>query len=452
MKSKLHFLFVTSNNARWIAFLLLVSTCLGFDLTAYAAPTIVSVVPAAGATGVATSSQAVFTFSEAMFTQATTVVFTNLTTKAILVSTPAWNSGGTVLTCTPLSSSWPGGTTIGWGVIGFNPSYVPLTGTTTGSFSTAGSSGGNSGTGTNAITQISIGRGLTYDQYSTGLPTLDTNAAYSFIGNVTLASNLTATSMTLQLPTGSISNLVQNIARPEQWFLVFNSTNQTVFDSVFPSGTYLFNLQAGISNQQVTVVLPTTMSQPGAPHTTSFTGAQSVDSTLPFTMTWDSFPGGASTDYIAVAVGDWNIAALGSTNVLNGLATSLVIPANTLQPSSNYDAYITFYRYVATSNNVFGTPANIVAYKVTSTHFNLTTIGIVRPMITNVLKSAGSMSFDVGFASGQTVTIISSTNVAVPLAQWPVLLTTNAPGITFRFTDLRATTNKSLFYRARNGS
>ena len=429
-----------SNDARRMAFLMLVSTCLGFDLTAHAAPTIVSVVPAAGATGVTTSSQVVFTFSEAMFTPATTVVFTNLTTQAILVSTPAWNSGGTVLTCTPLSSSWPGGTTIGWGVVGFNASYVQLTGTTTGSFSTAGSSG----TGTNAITQVSVGRALTYDQYSTGLPTPDTNAAYSFIGNVTLASNLTATSMTVQLPTGSVSNLVQNIAKPEQWFLVNNSTNQTVFDSVFPSGTYLFNLQAGASNQQVTVVLPTSMSQPGAPHTTSFTAAQSVDPTLPFTMTWDAFPGGASTDYIAVAVGYWDIAALGSTNVLNGLATSLVIPANTLQPSSNYDASITFYRYVATSNNVFGTPANIVAYKVTTTHFNLTTIGAVRPVISNVLKSAGSMSFNLTGFSGQVIVVEASTN----LQSWTPVSTNTLVNGTSAFTDSTWTNYPLRFYRA----
>src|ERR1039457_857202 len=102
-----------SSAARRMAFLVPVSTCLGFGLAAQAAPTIVSVVPAAGATGVATSSQVVFTFSEAMYTTATTVVFSNLTTKTILVATPAWNGAGMVLTCTPVPS-WPGGTQIGW--------------------------------------------------------------------------------------------------------------------------------------------------------------------------------------------------------------------------------------------------------------------------------------------------------------------------------------------------
>ena len=48
--------------------------------------------------------------------------------------------------------------------------------------------------------------------------------------------------------------------------------------------------------------------------------------------------------------------------------------------------------------------------------------------------------------------MVSSTNVAAALAQWPILLTTNAPGTTFRVTDPRAATNKALYYRARNGS
>ena len=410
-----------------------------------AAPTLVSVLPADGATGVSASTPVVFTFSEAMNNQMTFVLFTDGVNQ--LPALPAWSSGNTVLTCTPYPS-WPTGGTVYWQfAVAMSAGGIPMSPLPTGSFSTGG--GGPSGSGTNAITLLSVGRMVTYNQFSTGTPTLDTNYPYAFIGTTTLASNRTATNITLTMPTTYVSNLATTSFRPEFYSLSYYNTNQATFDGLYPSGTYTFTIKSTASNQVVTVNLSPSMAQPGAPHTTSFTAAQSVDASQPFTISWDPFTGGGSTDYVGVAVGEWRSPDPGAAGALNGLSTSVQVPANTLQPSSNYDAYISFYHVIATSNATYATTAS----KFTATRFNVATIGPAsRPVLSNWVKNAGSFAFDVAFSAGQTVTVVSSTNVAAALAQWPVLLTTNAPGTKFRVTDPRASTNKSLYYRARNGS
>ena len=433
------------NSPNGLVSFLVVAIWLTTVLSLRAAPTLVSVVPADGATGVSVSSTVVFTFSEAMNTSGTFALFMDGTAYAI----PSWSAGNKVLTCTPVGG-WPSGAMVSWSFpIAMSALGVPVDPSPAGSFST-GSGGGGGGTGTNAITLLSVGRVLTYQQYSTGTPTLDTNNAYSFFGTTTLDSNRTATSIALAMPTTYTSNLTQNPVQPEFWFLTYYNTNQGTFDGLYPSGDYQFTIKAAASNQTVTVTLPVSMPQPAAPHTTRFTAAQSVDASQPFTISWDAFAGGGAADYITVSVGAWRSPDMGAAGALNGLATSIQLPANTLQPSSNYDAYISFYHFNNTSNATYGT----TAYKATSTFFNLTTIGVVAapPLLMNWAQAAGSMSFDVDFAAGQRVTVLSSTDVAAPIAQWPVLLTTNAPGTRFHVSDPRAATSQALYYRARNGN
>jgi hypothetical protein len=73
-------------------------------------------------------------------------------------------------------------------------------------------------------------------------------------------------------------------------------------------------------------------------------------------------------------------------------------------------------------------------------------------VLTNATLSGGSFSFNVLCSTGQTLTVVSTTNVGLPAAQWPALLTTNSPGSRVHISDPRAATNRSLFYRARNGT
>ncbi len=93
-----------------------------------------------------------------------------------------------------------------------------------------------------------------------------------------------------------------------------------------------------------------------------------------------------------------------------------------------------------------------VAFRATATQFTLTTAGAAPPVVTNAVWSGGNFSFDILTTAGQTLTVVSSTNCALPLAQWPILLTTNSPGTRVHVTDTRSPTGRGMLYRVRNGT
>jgi hypothetical protein len=417
-----------------------------------AQPMIVSTVPLNGASGVSPTAPVVFTFSEAMNTNTsiTSVDFLDLVTFLSLPTTPAWSAGNTVLTCTP-TPAFPTNRMILWSVTGENPGGIPLGGSSS-SFFTTGSAGGGGGSGsnTNRITMFSLGKLYFFNQTSTAAPAPDTSAPYNFIANTTLASNRTATAVNLTLPNSAVSNLTENFLASEQFFLFFSSTNQTTFSNTWPDGNYTFTVISNASSQMVAVSLPATMVQPNAPHTTSYTAAQAVNPTQPFTLGWDTFQGGTSTDIVYVAIGTaFATTNAGQVGALNGTATSVVIPAGTLQPNSNYLASISFYRAIFNTNNP---TYSTFAYRVSMTQFSLISTGggSNGPLIlTNAARAGGIFSFDITSAIGQTFTVQDTTNLA---GLWQTLLTTNSPAGRVHISDSRPMTNRALFYRARNGS
>jgi methionine-rich copper-binding protein CopC len=115
---------------------------------AHAQPTIVSVVPRNGVTGVPLSAAVILTFSEAMNTSVTLAYLYDSTTIEILPASLSWSAGNTVLTCTP-TVPFPANRTIWWTVMnGQNPAGAPLGGYTGGAFTTVA---GNQLTLTNAL-------------------------------------------------------------------------------------------------------------------------------------------------------------------------------------------------------------------------------------------------------------------------------------------------------------
>jgi hypothetical protein len=434
--------------------LLLIQTLAGVSQLK-AQPTIVSVNPINGATGVSPTNPVVFTFSTAMYTAATVAQFTNAAGAFLPVGT-AWSSGNTVMTCSP-APSFPGGTNVYWYVIGFDPSFTPLVGTTTGSFTTSGSSSGANGT--NAYTSFVLNKSYMYDQTSTAAPSPDTNAPYLFSATTALASNRTPTSITLTIPTtGGVSNLTQNISAPWDWYLFGFDTNQTRFESTFPQGSYTFNVQAAASNQTLAVSLPVSMTQPNSPHVTNYTAAQTINPAGPFTLGWDPFTGGAGASnlvYLSITRSGTNLFQTGNpgtSNALVGTVVTATIPANTLPAGGTFDATLGFYRTFVVTNN----PVNVSsAFRASTTQFTVATTGGTNATLTlvNPRVSNGTASFDISCSAGQTFTILSATNVTLGRAQWTVLLTTNSSTSTnVHFVDPRPATSRSMFYQVRNGS
>jgi hypothetical protein len=420
----------------------------GMSLT-QAQPMLLSTTPPDGAGGVSTTTTIVFTFSEAMDTNLTEATFFDISPVGFFPATPSWNASQTVLTCTP-NSPFPPNKTVYWTLDGENTVGDPLAGPNFGSFTTFGPGGG--GSGTNATTTFSVGKVHHYNQTSAGAPTLDPATPYGFAGATVLASNRTANSVTLTMPTGAVSNLVHLPPPQAEIFLLSTtSTDLSAYDATFPPGDYTFFVQGDSSNQTVVVNLPTaaSMPQPGAPHVTNYLAAQAVNPNQPFVLAWDAFPGGTAADYIDVDVGSYGSPPPLSPGALNGTATTFTIPAGTLLPGITYTSRIGFFRHAGAIN-----PNYIAdAFRSTYTEFLLVTTGggPSSPIVlTNPAYISGSFSFDVLCATGQTVTVEYTTNLVTGF--WRTLLTTNSPGSRFRAISPQAATNSALFYRGRDGS
>jgi methionine-rich copper-binding protein CopC len=433
--------------------LALITLLLGLT-RALAQPIIVSTAPADGATGVSTTAAVVFTFSEAMDPIATTAQFLGETSFNSLTTSNVWSAGNTVLTCTP-APAFPTSTPIFWLVSGQSPDGTQLGGTPEGSFTTGTSGaggGGGGGTGTNQSTTFSVGQIVYYDEVSTGAPTLDTNIPYLFLGTFILSSNRSANSATLEMPNSSVSNLFQNPIDPAQFFLSVADTNETAFDTDFGAGDYIFTVSAATSNQQVIVNYPATLAQPSAPALVNYAAAQSVNPAQPFTLEWNVGAGGTPGEFVFVSVGSvFSTPTLGASNALPGTATSVQIPANTLQPNTNYTGTIGFYNFIAVTN----TSGDYItqAFRESLTQFNLITIGaggVTGPItLTNASWSGGAFGFNVTSAPGQNLIIQYSTDLNS--SQWQTLLVTNSATGFIQVSYSVNTANSHVFYRAQAG-
>ena len=386
----------------------------------------VTVNPISGSAGVSTSTQVVFTFSEAMNTSpdATTFTFINFTTFTPVPAATVWNPAGTVATVSP-APSWPANATIFWNVSG----ETWLTADTIdeiGTFATSGSSSGG-GTGTNAVTSFSVGVYHWYEQTNTAAPVLNLDYGYGFRAGTILASNRTANAVTVT-PPGLLPISLNRSQFQQEMFSFFDSTNNlTAFNAKYPAGAYQFLVTAAASNQQINVTLSNPTQQPNAPHVVNYAAAQAVNAAQSFTLSWDPFIGGTANDFIIVEVGtDFKTPDAFEQGALNGTATSVVIPADALRPATDYTATIYFARLNWASN---GTTSVTSAERVTLTEFSLKTTGgsTAGTALTNVAAVLpGQFRFQVQATAGQALFVESS--VTLVSNSWTTVYTTNAVG------------------------
>lgn len=421
--------------------LLVLSGLLASVLTGLALPIIVSTVPMNMATGVSTTASATFVFSEAMNPEATTVQFMDVSSfpPAFLAASPAWSSGNTVLTCTPLPA-WPANKMIAWVVIGESPGGEELDGDTSGIFTTGDSGGGGVGC-TNEVGSLTLGKGVLYRQTSVAAPILDSEAPYIFVACAAVAcSNLPLTGISLDVPGGAVRNL--SSTRPPDYYSYADiADSQAALESRYPNGNYLFTLQSAVGDLSHTVHFLTALTMPNAPRLTNFAAAQAVNPSQPFVLGWDAFSGvGADTCIQVEIYGEiFQTPSLGLPDALPGSARSVTIPAGTLQPDSAYQGAITFYNFLLSTNDYI----NLV-YRSAVTEFSLVT-GSGAPELA-VQHGGGSImiSWPITATGCQ---LVEATSLA------PGTLWQTVPASTYQtndqtvFVTMPVTTSGSRFYR-----
>jgi hypothetical protein len=399
--------------------------------------------PYSGETGVAPDRKVVFGFDYNMDWTATQVSFFNSTDpfNDLLVN-PVWTSGYTVLTCTPVPS-WPAGAMIAWTLDG-----VDILGEATayevGFFQTAG--GGPSYHGTNAITEFSVNALHFYRQTNNTNPALDPDLGYTFGATTVLASNQTATAISVALPTSVVLPLSPNPFSQELYYTHDDTTNLTTFNTTYPGGNYTFTVIAPASNQVVTLNLPAPTLQPGVATVDNYGAAQSVNPTQPFTLNWSVSSNAPAADFILVEVGDFKTPDPGEAGALNGAARSVLIPAGRLALSTDYDATITLYRGTFATNSAYTS----AAFRASLTSFDLKTTSGGAPtgpisFEQIAVQPNGDVTFDIVSSPGQNM-ILEGSATLLP-GSWSPIATHSSPSGRLTITVTPTLANPVLFYR-----
>lgn len=338
------------------------------------APTLISVAPADGATGVPVTTTVVFEFDQAMKKNPLLGGFPPAAPGAVAWGgtgltaakfSYAWSTDGRTLTCT-YAGELPGETVITWAL---NPAGAviqlesdagePLeTGRYQGEFTTGeGGSGGEDCDpegypdtwGTYSLSKMAM-----YQQTSTADPVPDGDSPFMFgvfLTSPQAGPALTAGSVTL--PDNSTKTLEAVFS-----FLSYSDTPATeaALNAAYPPGNYTLRFtQSGQAERVITMTVPAATIP--VPKIANFNEAQAVNAAQDFTLRWNAFTGAGANDYISVMVTDTNgnvmfqAPNLCIPRELPVTATSTVIPANALQTDKTYRGTLTFGRMFYSSTN-----------------------------------------------------------------------------------------------------
>jgi hypothetical protein len=250
------------------------------------------------------------------------------------------------------------------------------------------------------------------------------------------------------LPTSSVRGLPWGSSAIElQWREAF--PDQSTADATYPPGTYTFGLYAVHEGLMYPTVNMPAAAYPAAPHISNFAPAQALNPTAPFLLQWDAIPGATSNDSLWLVITDTNDSPVFATpypatnpgGALPGTATSVLIPASTLQLDSTYSGKLTFFRTASVNTTDYpgATGVGIFAAK---TSFPLVTLSPVPTLSQPAKISASQFQFVVTGLAGQNYTLQASSN----LVDWNSLFVTNAPADVFPL-QLNQATNRHDFYR-----
>lgn len=323
-------------------------------------PQLTSTVPINGTAGVSVNSPILFTFNEAMAEAQSIAWSANVNVGNLFYN---WSGDGRTLTCVYLGSL-PAGATITWAL---NASGQPQdfkdvagnplpTGTYSGSFSTAGSTnnpcegGGYDGEGIGGVSKE-----LNYFQTSAAAPVPDPERPAVFLGSTTTPTNNPITAARLQVPGGPLLTLTNLAGLGHAFMATEHYASQATLDTARPNGTY--NLQLTRTTTTPSANISLNASYPPTPQILNYAAAQAVDASANFVLQWNGFTGAAANDSIGLLIAQpltgwyWVAPDVCVPRLLANTATSITIPAGTLQPGTTYEVSLTYSRMTHASSN-----------------------------------------------------------------------------------------------------
>jgi hypothetical protein len=344
-------------------------------------PTLVSTAPANGAMNVNPDTQVRFDFSRPM---APTVDITWLANGIELSASSfdyAWSADAFSLTAT-YQQSFPANSIIVWDLGGGfeDATGAPLEGEETSGFFMTSAGNGNGdceeGDPFDEEGNFGITRVLLFEQSGPGtVAPAEEGAIFAAVFNPPDGLAVTAASFT---PPSAEPISLQSFFG-SSFFSVDVFANETELNAVYPLGNYAARVEpTGGTAIQMTVSVSGT-SVP-TPELINYTAGQAIDPSAPFTLTWNSFTGADTSSFINLEIADVEgDTVFSAPNECIGLelaptATSITVPADTMQPGKNYDLTLSFYRITDMGEHA-ASEITFLAAQGVSTQITLRTIG-----------------------------------------------------------------------------
>jgi hypothetical protein len=198
------------------------------------------------------------------------------------------------------------------------------------------------------LEEYSIARGKGFEQTGDNDPLPDRNDEFRFDARVEASSSNAISSATLITPPGTRIPLILN--PPDEFEFSATATNEPAFNALYPPGSYTFDIQGRQGPVSVVLNVPD-IPYPPPPHA-HVRALGNPEPDLPVTLTWDPWIGGTTNDFIRVRIQDddgdtvFETPGRGDDGALNGLATSVTIPAGVFQLANDYEGRIRFERFV----------------------------------------------------------------------------------------------------------
>jgi hypothetical protein len=304
-----------------------------------------------------------------------------------------------------------------------------------------------------AYSKYTIAFGSLWKQTNAAGPVPETTNYYGFSASIVEATNLDATGATLYAP-GQPSETMGK-AGTYRFAFPFATNSFSNLVAAYPSGSYGLALT---NESTIFITIPPISGVPNAPTLTSYDADQAIDPTKDFTLAWLPFTNGTKDDFITVNLTPHDGFSpslksedFGCPGYLDGTATSVLIPANSLETNTTYSLEILFVTILVVDTNTSDFDFLLAGTETETDTTVATTAGSSSGgsfALTNVVSSAnGTVQFSFQATPGVSYTIQFNQNLN-DSANWSSLLTTNAASTAITFTNTLPQGVTSGFYRA----
>ncbi len=226
-----------------------------------------------------------------------------------------------------------------------------------------------------------VGKTVVYQQTSNTQPVTPTTVYGGVDMFTSVPADFTSARVfsTTTTPPSPVPEFVLTQFSPGYWGSSQTYANLAAMDTNLPPGdTFGFLVEGGLLGSQLALLpIPATdLFSPNVPYYTGteFTQLNNMDTRLPFTLTWNSFTPAPTANDSPIFLSIYRVSD-GQTMIstsLSNTATSFLIPANTLAPSTQYQAYLDFSSRLNTADTGFSTADATAAYD-SSTGLQFTT-------------------------------------------------------------------------------